>query len=87
MPKGQRVFLENLIIKMAKFHLTLRIRGIESILNFSGLMNYIVNLGSNFGDISDAEFLFTEMQILKQNVDETGIQTHVIEHYKNQAIN
>jgi hypothetical protein len=50
-------------------------------------MNYIVNLGSNFGDISDAEFLFTEMQILKQNVDETGIQTHVIEHYKNQAIN
>ena len=81
------MFLDNFVISMAKFYITLRIRGIESIMAFSGLMNYLVNIGSNFGDISDAEFSFTEMNLVKQNYDALQIQEQIKDYYVKQAVN
>ena len=41
--------------------MTLRIRGIERILQKRGPLGFFLNIGSNFADISDAEFSFSEL--------------------------
>jgi hypothetical protein len=43
--------------------MTLRIRGIEAILQKTGPMSWFLNLSSNFADITDAEFNFTELEM------------------------
>lgn len=48
-----------------KFYVTLRIRGIETTLRKEGPMGFLLNLGSNFADISDAEFSFTDLEMNK----------------------
>lgn len=36
----------------------LRIRGIERVLKKRGALGFLMNFGSNFGDITGAEFVF-----------------------------
>ena len=41
----------------------MRIRGIEQILKKRGPFGLLLNLGSNFADISNAEFVFAELNL------------------------
>jgi hypothetical protein len=63
--KVKKTFIENFKIKAINCFMTLRIRGIESILQKRGPMSWLLNLSSNFADITDAEFNFTELEMLK----------------------
>jgi hypothetical protein len=48
-------------IHAIKIVMSLRLRGIEHILNQRGPLGFLLNLSSNFADISDAEFNFDEL--------------------------
>jgi hypothetical protein len=61
--KKEKLFLENFKIRAVKCFMTLRIRGIESILQKSGPMGWLLNLVSNIADITEAEFNFTELEM------------------------
>lgn len=64
--KTKKTYVEHFKIKAISCFMTLRIRGIESILQKRNAMSVLLNLSSNFADITDAEFNFTEMEITKQ---------------------
>lgn len=64
-PKVTKIFVNSLKISSIKFFMTLRIRGIEQTMRKGGPMGFILNLGSNFADISDAEFSFTDLEMVK----------------------
>lgn len=59
----------------------MRIRGIEKNLNKSGPMGFMLNLGSNFADITDAEFNFSELDMIKQQKSDVLLQNSLIHHY------
>jgi len=46
----------------------------------------MLNLSSNFADISDAEFSFTELQLLDLQLSEEALQANLMKHYKYEAI-
>jgi hypothetical protein len=60
--KCRKIYIKKLLISTVKITMTFRIRGIEQILGKSGFMYYILNFGSNFGDITEAEFTFSALQ-------------------------
>lgn len=64
-PKVNKIFVNSIKISAMKFYVTLRIRGIETTLRKGGPMGFLLNLGSNFADISDAEFSFTDLEMNK----------------------
>ena len=45
----------------------LRIRGIERVLKKRGALGFIMNFGSNFGDITGAEFSFGKLELAGLN--------------------
>ena len=53
-----KVFVENIVIKQITMQANLRIRGIERVLKKRGALGFLMNFGSNFGDITGAEFVF-----------------------------
>ena len=63
--KVNKIFVNSLKISAMKFFVTLRIRGIEQTMRKGGPMGFLLNLGSNFADISDAEFSFTDLEMAK----------------------
>lgn len=78
--------MENFKIKAIRCFMTLRIRGIESILQKRGPIGWLLNLSSNLADITDAEFNFTEMEVSKKQMSEQVITTNLTNHYKNEAL-
>jgi hypothetical protein len=66
--------------------MTLRIRGIEAILQKRGPLSLFLNLGSNFADISDAEFNFSEFEVIKQNYSYEKLNADLTKHYKIEAL-
>lgn len=84
--KKEKLFLENFKIRAVKCFMTLRIRGIESILQKSGPMGWLLNLVSNIADITEAEFNFTELEMQKLAQANTMITENLIQHYKHEAI-
>ena len=77
----KKIFVESLNIKAIKCFMTMRIRGIEKSLNKSGPMGFMLNLGSNFADITDAEFNFSELDMIKQQKSDVLLQNSLIHHY------
>lgn len=69
-----------------KFYVTLRIRGIETTLRKGGPMGFLLNLGSNFADISDAEFSFTDLEMNKQQMSDARLTENFVNHFKGEAI-
>ena len=53
-----KVFVGNIVIKQITMSANLRIRGIERVLKKRGALGFLMNFGSNFGDITGAEFVF-----------------------------
>lgn len=45
----------------------LRIRGIERVLKKRGVLGFLLNFGSNFGDITGAELIFAQMELAGLN--------------------
>lgn len=77
---------ESAKINAIRMFMTLRIRGIESILQKRGPMSAFLNLGSNFADITDAEFNFTELEMSRGMQAEQTIYANLSSHYKNEAL-
>jgi hypothetical protein len=44
-------------------------------------MGFMLNLGSNFADITDAEFNFSELDMIKQQKSDVLLQNSLIHHY------
>ena len=63
-----------------------RLRGIEKVLKKRGPLGFVMNLGSNFADISDSEFVFSELRIqgLQESIE--NLNTRFYNHYKKDAI-
>ena len=49
-------------------------------------MGFLLNLGSNFADISDAEFSFTDLEMAKQQMSDARLTENLINHFKGEAI-
>jgi len=81
-----KVHVSNINIKAIQIIMTLRIRGIERVLEKRGPLGFMLNLSSNFADISDAEFSFTELQLLDLQLSEEALQANLMKHYKYEAI-
>lgn len=62
---SNKVYTEEINFKAIRIYVTLRLRGIESVLKQRGPLGFILNLTSNFADITDAEFNFTEISLNK----------------------
>ena len=85
-PKVNKIFVNSLRISAIKFFVTLRIRGIEQTMRKGGPMGFLLNLGSNFADISDAEFSFTDLEMTKQQMSDVRLTENLINHFKGEAI-
>lgn len=81
-----KVFVENIVIKQIKMAVNLRIRGIERVLKKRGALGFLLNFGSNFGDITGAEFIFNEMELAGLNATQDVITSQLVKHYKGEAI-
>jgi len=57
-----KVFIENLVFKKIVITANVRLRGVEQILEKRGPLGLLINIGSNFGDISGAEIMFSELE-------------------------
>lgn len=66
--------------------MTLRIRGIERILQKRGPLGFFLNIGSNFADISDAEFSFSELLMSGLQESQESIIDNLYNHYRQEAI-
>ena len=62
------------MIKQIKMGVNMRIRGIERILKKRGALGFLMNAGSNFGDITGAEFVFAELELAGLNETQEAIQ-------------
>ena len=62
-----KIFVENILIKQFKMAVNFRIRGIERILKKRGALGFLLNFGSNFGDITGAEFIFSALDLAGLN--------------------
>jgi len=62
---SNKVYTEEINFKAIRIYVTLRLRGIESVLKQRGPFGFFLNLTSNFADITDAEFNFTEISLNK----------------------
>lgn len=82
----RKIHIKWLVISTIKVNMTLRIRGIEGILQKSGPINYIINLSSNFADITDAEFTFSSLEFIDVQEREVSFIKHLKDHYKEEAI-
>ena len=69
----KKVFIENMVIKKIVINMSLKIRGIERMLNKRGALGFLINFGSNFGDITGAEFMFGELELAGLNHTEETI--------------
>lgn len=78
----KKVFVEEINIKAIKIVASLRVRGIEMILNKKGPLGFLLNLTSNFADISDAEFNFDELVINSVHESQEALLNSFINHYK-----
>ena len=58
-----KAFVEDIIINQINIQVTFRLRGIEKVLKKRGPLGFVMNIGSNFADISDSEFIFSELRI------------------------
>ena len=76
-----QIFIEKLFVNPIRMFVTLRIRGIETILSKTGPLAVILNLGSNFADISDAEFNFTEYEAKQSTTSQEKLQNELMKHY------
>lgn len=65
LPKVNKVFVNSIKISPINLSMTLRIRGIEKMMGKGSPLGFILNLGSNFADISDAQFKFTSLEMAK----------------------
>lgn len=81
-----KVFVNSLKISAIKFFITCRIRGIERTMRTGGPLAILLNLGSNFADISDAEFSFTDLEMVKQQMSNARLTENLINHFKGEAI-
>jgi len=43
-------------------------------------------LGSNFADITDADFNYTEMEIIKQQLTDETINSDIVKHYYTESM-
>ena len=68
-----KVFVDNIVIKKIVIGVNVRLRGVERILKKRGPMGFLLNIGSNFGDISGAEFMFNELELAGLNETEETI--------------
>ena len=84
--KNKKIYVEHFKIKAINCCMTLRIRGIESIMKQKNVMSVFLNLGSNFADITDADFNYTEMEIIKQQLTDETINTDIIKHYYTESM-
>jgi hypothetical protein len=84
--KFNKVFVQSIKISGIKAFMTLRIRGIESVLKKRGPLGYLINLTSNFADITDSEFSFSELTF--QNVQESWeiLTESLVNHYTQEAM-
>ena len=82
----KKVFIENMVIKKIVINMSLKIRGIERMLNKRGALGFLINFGSNFGDITGAEFMFGELELAGLNHTEETIGAQLKDHYKNEAM-
>lgn len=82
----QKVFAEEIHIKAIKIKMTLRLRGIENVLNKKGPLGFLLNLSSNFADISDAEFNFDELFLEKVHESQECLLNSLTSHYKEIAL-
>ena len=76
-----KMLIEKLFVNPIRMFVTLRIRGIETILSKTGPLAVILNLGSNFADISDAEFNFTEYEAKQSTTSQEKLQNELMKHY------
>jgi hypothetical protein len=67
--KKDVIYLEKAKAPEIRIYVTLRIRGLEKILKASGPLAFVLFVLSNMSDISDAEFTFTELQLLNEQMD------------------
>lgn len=84
--KAKKTYVEHFKIKAINCCMTLRIRGIESILKQKNIMSVFLNLGSNFADITDADFNYTEMEIIKQQLTDETINSDIVKHYYTESM-
>ena len=80
------MFVENIVIKEIKMAANLRIRGIERVLKKRGALGFLLNFGSNFGDITGAEFIFAELELAGLNETQEAISEQLVQHYRGEAI-
>jgi hypothetical protein len=64
----------------------LRIRGIERVLKKRGALGFLLNFGSNFGDITGAEFNFKKLELVGINQTQEAITEQLVQHYRGEAI-
>ena len=81
-----KAFVEDIIIDQINIQVTFRLRGIEKVLQKRGPLGFVMNIGSNFADISDSEFIFSELRIsgLQESIE--NLQGRFYNHYKKEAI-
>mmetsp|Transcript_24165 Transcript_24165/g.32407 ORF Transcript_24165/g.32407 Transcript_24165/m.32407 type:complete len:90 (+) Transcript_24165:1284-1553(+) len=81
-----KVFIESMVIKKIVINTSLKIRGIERMLKKRGALGFLINFGSNFGDITGAEFMFEELELAGLNETQETISGQLTQHYKSEAI-
>ena len=81
-----KVFIENMVIKKIVINANVRLRGVERILKKRGPLGLLINIGSNFGDITGAEILFSELELAGLNETQETISGQLTQHYRSEAI-
>lgn len=66
--------------------MNLRMRGIERVLSKRGPLGFALNFGSNFGDITNAEFVFPQLELAGLNENENALYNQLSSHYLGEAI-
>lgn len=77
----KKVFIENINIKTMRINITLRIRGLEAQLQKRGALGFLLNIGSNFADITDAEFNFRELYLKDLAVSQEAAVDRISKFY------
>lgn len=81
-----KVFIENMVIKKIVINANVRLRGVERILKKRGPLGLLINIGSNFGDISGAEIMFSELEFAGLNETSETISLLLTQHYRSEAL-
>lgn len=75
-----------MVIKKIVINANVRLRGVERILKKRGPLGLLINIGSNFGDISGAEIMFSELEFAGLNETSETISLLLTQHYRSEAL-